>query len=240
MNRERNKLKQFIRQQLGIDLSRLLNNYDRQLATLISQSNSATITTSDFSTIINNIVNDLQKSGNSNLSSGRSDFVNLNDQIKAALDFNYPIDYSLLPRVNVDDQQLRREFGSVLSNYREGNINEYEMRRELRGRMHQPANIVNTYVNTQLAGFDNSSQKTIGDLAGLDSYVYIGPLNNNTRPFCRRLLENKQLFTENQVKAMDNEQGIPVIRYCGGYNCLHEWMRVAKEWAEVKDYLMAA
>ena len=55
-------------------------------------------------------------------------------------------------------------------------------------------------------------------------YRYVG--QPAERDFCRSLMARcaaGETFTMEQIKAMDNGQGLPVEIYGGGYNCTHMW-----------------
>lgn len=57
---------------------------------------------------------------------------------------------------------------------------------------------------------------------GLDYvYVYIGPSDGKTRPFCKGLLG--KAYTSSSMSRLNNGAGLPVREYCGGYNCRHSW-----------------
>lgn len=56
-------------------------------------------------------------------------------------------------------------------------------------------------------------------------YVYLGPLDRLTRPFCRRMLRRtrKTPLTHAQIDKLDNGQLPNVFVTAGGYNCRHQW-----------------
>lgn len=56
-------------------------------------------------------------------------------------------------------------------------------------------------------------------------YVYLGPLDRLTRPFCRRMLRRtrKTPLTHTQIDKLDNGQLPNVFVTAGGYNCRHQW-----------------
>jgi hypothetical protein len=53
-------------------------------------------------------------------------------------------------------------------------------------------------------------------------YVYEGPRDQLTRPFCRPLIG--RAFTEGAIARLDNGQGLDPAAFCGGYNCRHLWI----------------
>jgi hypothetical protein len=94
------------------------------------------------------------------------------------------------------------------------------------------ASNIQSEINTGVAGFNRTvTFKKAQDL-GLDKFVYLGPLDKITRPFCRKVVG--KVFTINEIKAMDNGQGLDVMTYGGGYNCRHQWRPVSDELA--KEY----
>lgn len=55
-------------------------------------------------------------------------------------------------------------------------------------------------------------------------YVYDGPLDKLTRPFCRRMLTGKKAYTRKQIDGMNNGTRLSnVFLNCGGWNCRHQW-----------------
>jgi len=81
-----------------------------------------------------------------------------------------------------------------------------------------------TLANTALAQFDNAYMFENAKQAGIEYYKYDGPLNTNTRTFCRGHLGN--VYTIDEIKLMDNGQGLSVLTSLGGYNCSHYWSPV--------------
>ncbi len=61
-------------------------------------------------------------------------------------------------------------------------------------------------------------------------YVWLGPVDSKTRPICR---ENAgKAFTLAALKRMDNDQGLPVENFLGGWNCRHTASPLTRESAE--------
>lgn len=85
-------------------------------------------------------------------------------------------------------------------------------------------NSIETEVNTSLAGFSQSITIQKAKEAGLDLFLYIGPDDNITRPFCKSVLDkDPAIYSVDEIKDLDNGQGLDVFVYRGGYNCRHEW-----------------
>src|SRR5262249_41168603 len=66
--------------------------------------------------------------------------------------------------------------------------------------------------------------------AGITKFLYVGPDDDITRPFCHEHVD--QVFTAEEIARMDNGQDLPVEIYCGGFNCRHHWRPVSDELAE--------
>lgn len=65
----------------------------------------------------------------------------------------------------------------------------------------------------------------------LNDFLYTGPLDANTRPFCRRLMVSGRTYTRAEIDRMNNRQTRDVYATCGGYNCRHKWVVVSAEFA---------
>lgn len=102
-----------------------------------------------------------------------------------------------------------------------------------------------TLANTTLAQFDNSYMTEVASQAGVIYYLYDGTLSNNTRDFCKKHF--KRVYTLDELRAMDNHQGLDVATSLGGYNCQHYLTPlvgyVRKEYGEIYNpahYKLAA
>jgi hypothetical protein len=91
---------------------------------------------------------------------------------------------------------------------------------------------LNTELQTSLQGFNRSVVVGEAKELGFDLYLYIGPDDNLTRPFCNDVLsKDPPIYTLDEIDSLDNEQGLAVITYGGGYNCRHQWRPVSEETA---------
>lgn len=86
--------------------------------------------------------------------------------------------------------------------------------------------------DTSIASFyrtitDNGFQIIESDLPEFDiRYLYEGPLDVLTRPFCKGLLQAQtsgRNFTRNQINGLDNGQIPNVFVSGGGHRCRHQW-----------------
>lgn len=96
---------------------------------------------------------------------------------------------------------------------------------------------IETETQTLLAGFSRSVTVGKGKDLGFDLWLYVGPDDKVTRPFCDHLLQDDPpIYTTEEIQGMDNEQGLPVFEYGGGYNCRHDWRPVSPELAQQMGY----
>lgn len=56
---------------------------------------------------------------------------------------------------------------------------------------------------------------------GVRFFRYSGPTANQ-RPWCAE--RTGRVFSIDEIRAMDNGQGLPPEQYCGGWNCRHRWV----------------
>lgn len=90
-------------------------------------------------------------------------------------------------------------------------------------------------LNTAVAGFSRTVALRKAEDAGLELFVYAGPLDQITRPFCRERVG--RVFTKAEVADWDNGQGLPAAVYLGGYNCRHRLNPISRKRArEVYGY----
>ena len=90
-----------------------------------------------------------------------------------------------------------------------------------------------TEARTRLTSFGRELTAVAAEAAGLDHYLYTGPLDGITRSFCRELAG--KVFTSSQIGQMRNYQLEPVLTRGGGYNCRHSWSPVSEELIESAD-----
>lgn len=78
-----------------------------------------------------------------------------------------------------------------------------------------------TELNTNVMAFNRTMHFKKAEDLGLDKFLYVGPLDKITRDFCREIVG--KVFTKVQILQMDNEQGLDVFSFGGGFNCRHRW-----------------
>jgi len=94
-----------------------------------------------------------------------------------------------------------------------------------------------TQVKTTISQYGRSITAVASDVAGLDHYLYTGPRDGITRPFCRALIN--LVVNDKQMRRLNNGQGLSVITSGGGYNCRHSWSPVTEGFIEVANLTKA-
>lgn len=56
-------------------------------------------------------------------------------------------------------------------------------------------------------------------------YYYDGPLDENTRDFCRTTLLIGKFFRQEDIDKLSSKAGYNVDLYMGSFNCRHKWVR---------------
>jgi hypothetical protein len=91
-----------------------------------------------------------------------------------------------------------------------------------------------TQARLKIAEFGRSTQAVNAESAGLDLFLYVGPKDGITRPFCRKLVG--KVLSKSQINRLNNGQGAgPVLTTGGGYNCRHSWTPISKGFVQVMD-----
>ncbi|MCE7856886.1 MAG: hypothetical protein DYG97_10130 [Ignavibacteria bacterium CHB3] len=124
----------------------------------------------------------------------------------------YKIDFS-----SVEDKlnfSVEQEFTKILKSDSSYSNLRNELRKKDIGEFQ-----ASTLANTAVAQFDNAYMIENAQQAGVTKYLYDGTIIATTRDFCRERVG--RVFTLEELEAMDNGQGLPVIPSLGGYNCRH-------------------
>jgi len=104
---------------------------------------------------------------------------------------------------------------------------------DLQRRLEQSEGRELTEVRTSISELGRSLTATAAAAADLDLYLYTGPRDGITRPFCRALIG--LVVDETQMSKLNNGQGKSVKIACGGYNCRHSWSPVTDSFVEAAD-----
>lgn len=97
---------------------------------------------------------------------------------------------------------------------------------------------IKTELNTLLAGFSRSVLVNQSKELGFNLFLYQGPDDDITRPFCDDVLnsEDPPIYSVEEIEGMDNGQGLSVMIYGGGYNCRHEWTPISEDDAMARGW----
>jgi hypothetical protein len=88
-----------------------------------------------------------------------------------------------------------------------------------------------TELNTMLSGFSRTVTANKADELGLELFLYVGADDKLTRDFCQDVLRDRTppIYTREEISAMQNDSGLDVMIYGGGYNCRHQWVALTEE-----------
>lgn len=81
-----------------------------------------------------------------------------------------------------------------------------------------------TILNTLLIGNNRASVIENAKKRGINQFRYEGPRGELSRDFCKSRVG--KVYTIEEIELMDNQQRLPVLYFCGGYNCRHRWVVV--------------
>lgn len=93
---------------------------------------------------------------------------------------------------------------------------------------------VESIMDTSMSGLQSDVQKEVGGTY----WLYLGPDDDKViRPFCDVLAG--LAIPEKLVNKLNNNQGLPVSRYLGGYNCRHSWVVVSATYVKQNNIPIA-
>lgn len=94
---------------------------------------------------------------------------------------------------------------------------------------------VHTIVNSGLASLQRELQAQAEEMMRSDDplRLYVGPEDKVTRPFCSVLVG--KAVPSKWLSQLNNNQGLPVARHGGGWNCRHSLLPISREFAEMRD-----
>lgn len=108
------------------------------------------------------------------------------------------------------------------------------------------ASQLSTEIQTSVSAFARTSTASLGKELGIELWEYLGPDDRITREFCKDCLDGRApgveprsapIYTTEEIARMDNDQGLDVMIYCGGYNCRHQWRPIDIERARSLGYV---
>ncbi len=232
LHKQRAVLKHAFSNTLSKELDNVYAQFDKEIDSILRKGMlDGSITSSSFKILINNFTNRFNSGIDSSAAKAGRRINVIYRGLYNILGYEDEFDEITLPVQYIDNFQIKREVQTVITKLRNGDITENRAKRAIRSRLRTPAHVVNTILNTNLAGIDNSSTHNVAVLAGLDDYLYFGPDSEKSRPFCREHVGH--IYSLQELETMNNGQGLPVQKYCGGYNCLHELIPVDRKWKEL-------
>ncbi len=83
-----------------------------------------------------------------------------------------------------------------------------------------------TLYDTSVSIFMRQQEVTTADPSPETSFLYVGPDDDVTRPFCREHVGH--VLTRAEIDDLDNGQLPDVFLTGGGYNCRHSWIELSK------------
>jgi len=94
-----------------------------------------------------------------------------------------------------------------------------------------------TEVKTRISQYGRGITAAAAEAADMSYYLYTGPRDGITRPFCRQLIN--LVVSKAQMKRLNNQQGLTVLTSGGGYNCRHSWSPVTAGFIEAANLTKA-
>lgn len=89
---------------------------------------------------------------------------------------------------------------------------------------------IKTEINTSTAGFSRAITQKKADDLGFDLFIYLGPDDGITRPFCEARVN--KIYDKGQIAGWNNGTDLPAGIYLGGYNCRHDLRPISPERAQ--------
>ena len=102
-----------------------------------------------------------------------------------------------------------------------------------------------TLANTYIQSFDRTVTARKAQQAGIKTFIYLGPDDELTRPFCDDVLagnknngfnipgkSGKVIYTLSEIESMNNGTPLNPLNFGGGYNCRHKFRPISKELAK--------
>ena len=94
-----------------------------------------------------------------------------------------------------------------------------------------------TEVKTQISQYGRGITAVAAEAADMNLYLYTGPMDGITRPFCKELID--LVVSKSQMRRLNNSQGLSVLTSGGGYNCRHSWSPVTAGFVEAANLTRA-
>ena len=108
--------------------------------------------------------------------------------------------------------------------------------KEIRKALIQVGGKVTTYADviarTQVKGYARVAKSEKARIAEVFIYEYVGIRRKTTRPFCRAMIGMS--CHADTIRKLNNGQLTPILTYCGGWHCFHDWEPNPSAKAETK------
>lgn len=120
--------------------------------------------------------------------------------------------------------RIRGDVARLVTRSLQENLSRSEISNHLEATMNVTRNQAATIAQTGTAAFDRIGKIQPAIESGVKRFRYVGP--SAERRFCQRLLAQSkagQTWTVEEIRKMDNGQGLSVLYDCGGYHCRHDW-----------------
>jgi pyridoxal/pyridoxine/pyridoxamine kinase len=122
---------------------------------------------------------------------------------------------------------MANELTRAIVNYQYGALSREQLLESIGSRVATSAQHLQTQFDTALSGYFQDSANALAIENGYDSFRASGPNDDRIRPFCEHIMNDpERIYSREEIDAMDNDQGLPVFQYFGGYNCRHQWIAV--------------
>lgn len=107
------------------------------------------------------------------------------------------------------------------------NVEQSDLLRNLQRFEKTQQRYLQTVANTAQSAVRRSQLFIDAQESDINKFRYEGSTGGNIRDFCKNHVG--KIYTLEQIKKLDNGQGLSVQYYCGGYNCRHRWVAVVEE-----------
>lgn len=154
------------------------------------------------------------------------DFQKFSGDSLARLDSLKQLDFTAMAQVN---DALANSITKGIVNYQYGALSRQGVLDLITAEVGKSGAYLRTQFDTALSGYFQESANLFAIENGLDKFMYQGPEDKLTRPFCAHQMTFRKPMTREEIDALDNGQGLPVFQFGGGFNCRHYWIAVRDE-----------
>lgn len=109
-----------------------------------------------------------------------------------------------------------------------GTIDRADIRKEILTLTDAKTAHADTNARLVVSGYNRNARNEMRKSADIGHGFYYGDARHSTRAFCRYCIG--KVFSMDQINLLNNGQGLDVLLYCGGWNCIHSWLWLEPEW----------